>query len=169
MSTPEESITSLDRLALRSTLIRAGIAATLWQLPDGTYEPVSAEWVRENWQAWLDARPAELVVWRDAGGKRVRDRPVWLADSCDCDNLALGVMAHADVGNALFAQRTRRPRGGLAFGVLFYTAELRIAGGHAINWFVDHEGNVRFFEPGFGSQVNLTPQERSSTWFGLAA
>jgi hypothetical protein len=161
--------TALDLLVVRQLLIKTGLTASLWQLVDLSYETVSADWVRANWQAWLDARPSELVVWEDAAGKRIRARPLWLVDSDDCDNLALGLMAHADVGNALLAQLTHTDRGGLAFGVLFYTAEQRVVGGHAINWFIDHDQHVVFFEPGTGEIVDLNPKERSSAWFGLAA
>lgn len=160
---------------LRQNLTAAGLPAMLWQLPDNTYETVSPEWVIENWRAWLEARPIELVVIGEAFGKRKRDRPLWLNDSSDCDNLAIGNVAHAQVGNALSAQKYRLPRGGLAFGVLFYVAgpsraeNFFIEGGHAINWFVDHERVTRFFEPGTGLPVDLNQNERSTSWFGLAA
>jgi hypothetical protein len=160
---------------LRELLTAAKLPGFIWQLPDSSYETVSADWVRDNWSAWLDARPAELCVFRDAGGKPIRERPLWITDACDCDNLALGVVAHAQVGNALSAQKTRLPRGGVAFGFLFYMAEpareenFRVDGWHAINWFVDHLGAVCFFEPGVGQVVELLDTERGTACFGLAA
>lgn len=160
---------------LRELLTAEKMPGFLWQFPDENYGTVSAEWVLENWSAWLDARPAQLVVWRDAGGKRVRERPLWLEEMSDCDNLALGTVTHAQVGNALAGQRTRLPRGGVAYGFLFYTAgparpeNFNVSGGHAINWFVDHERRLRFFEPGVGRIVELNAEERGSAWFGLAA
>ena len=154
---------------LRMTLITAGLPATLWQLADETFETVSAEWVESNWGAWLEARPRELVQFAGIGGKSVRFRPLWIAEASDCDNLALGVVTHAQVGNALAAQKRGARRGGLAFGVMFYTAEGFVRGPHAINWFVDHEQVVRFFEPAVGGFVSLNTAERSSAWFGLAA
>lgn len=153
---------------LRALLAAAGLPVFTWQFPDAAYETVSAGWMDDNWQAWLDARPAELCVMGDAGGKRVRVRPLWLADAGDCDNLALGLMAHADVGNALASIRTGKTRGGLAMGVIFYVCTQIPAGSHAINWFVDHDGGVNFFEPATGSLLNLSTTERSSAWFGLA-
>lgn len=160
---------------LRQILSAAGLPAVLWQLPDVSYETVSPAWVLENWSAWLNARPAELVTFRDAGGKRMRDRPLWKAEVSDCDNLAIGTVAHAQVGNALSSRIATEPRGGLAYGFLFYTAgparpeNYNIAGGHAINWFVGHDRAVGFFEPGAGSLVDLNTTERSMSWFGLAA
>lgn len=164
----------MTQAELRSLLTAAGLPALLWQLPDVSYEPVSHLWVRGNWLAWLDARPAELVVFRDAGGKRIRERPLWLSEASDCDNLAIGTVAHGQVGNALRSRRVGA-RGGLAYGFLFYVAgparleNSNIAGGHAINWFVSPEHEVCFFEPGNGELVTLNTQERSTSWFGLAS
>lgn len=159
---------------LRSILAAAGLPAMTWQLPDAIYEHVSADFVQANWQAWLDARPPELIAVRQLGGGKSVRVPRWEAQSGDCDNLALGTMSWADVGNELAAVRRGKPRGGLAYGALFYQAgparaeNFDIAGGHAINWFVAPDQSVHFFEPGAGEEVDLNPRERSSAWFGLA-
>lgn len=166
---------TLDYKALRDLLTAAGLPAYSWQFPDVSYETVSADAVLDNWNAWLESRPAALVMFRDAGGKSVRERPLWIAEVSDCDNLALGTVAHFQVGNALRARRTGEQRGGLAYGFLFYTAgparpeNFGVLGGHSINWFVDHDSTVKFFEPGVGVVVDLNPTERSGAWFGLAA
>lgn len=160
---------------LRLILFNAGIPASRWQLPDTGYEPCSAGYVRRNWEAWLDCRPAELVVFGDIGGKRVRVRPLWKEECGDCDNLALGTMSWADVGNALTAITLNTARGGLAYGTLFYVAgpsrpeNFQVSGGHAINWFVDYDLTLRFFEPGMGQVVDLNSTERASACFGIAA
>ena len=161
---------------LRDILMRAGLqSAFVWYLPDEIYEPATRNFVVENWIAWLDARPSELVANYDCGGGRMRRIPRWVKNAGDCDNLAIGTMAWADVGNALAAQKRGQERGGLAYGVLFYIAgparleNYQVAGGHAINWFVDPSGAVHFFEPGMGEFVELNQEERNSIWFGLAA
>lgn len=160
---------------LRLTLTQAGLPALLWQFPDTVYEPCSADFVGRNWDAWLESRPAELVVFGDAAGKSIRLRPLWLAECDDCDDLSIATTAWAQVGNALKAKTTGTARGGLAYGFLFYTAgparpeNFQVAGGHSINWFVDYSNAVRFFEPGQGQLVDLNTAERSSAWFGLAA
>lgn len=160
---------------LRLILVAAGLPAWSWQLPDLTFETCSREFVLANWRAWLDARPKELVVFGDVGGKRVRLRPLWLPGSGDCENLAMGTTAHAQTGNALKAQRTGVPRGGLEYGFLFYTAgparpdNFNVAGGHSINWFVEPSHKVGFFESGVGQFVDPNPTERSASWFGLAS
>jgi rare lipoprotein A len=160
---------------LREILQASHLPGYLWQLADSTYETVSADWVVENWNAWLESRPSELVVFGDAAGKTIRLRPLWIAEACDCDDLSIGNVAYAQVGNALSAQKTRLPRGGLAFGFLFYMAgpsrveNFGVSGMHSINWFIDHDSTVRFFEPGVGRAVELLDPERATATFGLAA
>lgn len=56
---------------LRQILTKAGLPASLWQLPDAFFAECSAEFVHENFRAWLDARPFDLVIYGDVGGKRV--------------------------------------------------------------------------------------------------
>jgi hypothetical protein len=159
---------------LRSLLISEGLPAMLWQLPDSHYETVTSAFVVDNWTAWLDARPAELVTSYDVGGGMMRRVPRWIESAGDCDNLAIGTMAWANVGNALASVRRNQTRGGLAYGALFYIASparpqnFNVSGGHAINWFVAPGPQVLFFEPGRGLQVELNSSERSSAWFGLA-
>lgn len=166
---------NITQKQVRDILVAAKIPGWLWQLPDDNYETVSEDWVRDNWSAWLDARPAELVIFRDAGGKSVRDRPVWIAECDDCDNLAIGSVAHAQVGNALAAKATGAARGGLAYGFLFYVANparpenFGVFGPHSIQWFIDHSLTLRFFEPGVGQVVEPLDAERSTACFGLAA
>jgi len=166
---------SITAQQLREILAGAGFPAWLWQFPDETYETVSRPWVIDNWRAWLESRPPELVVWGDAGGKRVRLRPLWKPNSRDCDNLAFGTTAHAHEGNALAAVLRNQIRGGLAYSFLFYQAaparpeNFNIEGGHSINWFVDHDHSVGLFEPGMGEFVEFNTPERSSSWFGMAA
>jgi len=165
----------MTQIELRQILTAAGVPAGLWQLPDETYESVSRDFVLANWRAWLEARPVELVVFGEVGGKRVRLRPLWVKENSDCDNLAIGTTAWAQTGNALAAVRRKEIRGGLAYGFNFYQAgparpdNFGIAGGHSINWFVDPYHVVGFFEPGVGQFVDPNPTERSTSWFGLAA
>lgn len=166
---------NLTNIELRNLLVAAGLAALNWQLPDDSYETVSEQWVLDNWAAWLDARPIELCFTKEVGGKTLRSFPRWINNASDCDNLALGLMVHGDVGNGLAAFDRQEARGGLAFGTVFYTAETarpanyNAKGGHAVNWFVNHEGRVFFFEPGVGLLTELNPTERLGAWFGLAA
>lgn len=158
----------MTRGTLYSILLREGLPIQLVGLADDDYAPISSGWVLRNYEAWLAARPLALTRRVEIGGVP-RIVPLWHANASDCDNLALGLMVHGQVGNALAALKQTTPRGGLAFGVVFYTATQRVRGGHAINWFVDHDGRLMFFEPGDGSFVTLTAGERASANFVLAA
>mgnify|MGYP003625355274 CR=1 FL=1 len=164
----------LTQKELRRILIEAGLPATIWQLPDIAYETCSKEFVVKNWRAWLDARPKELVTVRHLGGGKTARVPLWEAESGDCDNLAVGTMAWASVGNALAAVMRKESRGGLAYGTQFFQAgparkeNFNIAGGHSINWHVAHDLAVYWFEPAVGEHIPLILNERSTAWFGLA-
>lgn len=159
----------MTRGQLYSILVANGLQVELVGLADDVYSPVSDRWVAENYNAWLAARPAALKRTVFGAGGAMRRAPLWTAEANDCDNLALGVMIHGHVGNALAAVKSGQPRGGLAFGILFYTAQQTVRGGHAINWYVTHLGELRFFEPGTGEVVELTAAERASATFALAA
>lgn len=165
----------MTQAELRGILSAAGLPAALWQLADSSHETVSTDFVMANWQAWLDARPAELVMRYDIGGGRMRRIPRWIENAGDCDNLSLGTVAWANTGNALAAVKRNQRRGGLCYGLLFYTAgparreNFKVAGNHSINWYIDPSYTVGFFEPGMGEFVNLNSTERGSAWFGFAA
>lgn len=159
----------MTRGHLYNVLVAGGLKVSLVGLADEFYAPVSPGWVLRNYEAWLAARPLPLTRTVQLGGGVTRRMPLWSAEASDCDNLALGLMVHGQVGNALAAVKQTTPRGGLAFGVVFYTATQRVRGGHAINWFVDHDGQLMFFEPGTGDFVTLTTGERASAVFALAA
>lgn len=160
-------MTAID---LFNTFIAAGLRPDFQHLADNYFEPVSAAWVQRNWDAWMAARPSELKRTIPVGGGASRLVPLWLEQSSDCDNLALGLMVHGQVGNALASVKRGTKRGGLAFGVVFYTAQsATMRGGHAINWFVGYGQELAFFEPGLGEIVELNSAERASARFCLAA
>ncbi len=159
----------MTTVELFNTFIAAGLRPDFQHLADSYFEPVSAAWVQRTWDAWMYARPTALKRTVQVGGAD-RVVPLWLAESCDCDNLALGLMVHGQVGNALASVGRGTKRGGLAFGVVFYTAQsATMRGGHAINWFVGYDQELRFFEPGLGEIVELNSSERASARFCLAA
>ena len=146
----------------------------IW-LMDATWQPVSDNWVFKNWDAWFKALPPELKDLRYIGGSNVKHHlPKWSAENYDCDNHALGCMVHGQVGNALKAARTNSvTRGGLLFGVVFYNAEYKPdnarSGGHAINWCITPDHQVKFYEPADRRFVELTKTELDSIWFIFAA
>ena len=164
---------SLSQADLRSALLEAGLNASLWQLANDEFEPCSYGFVAANWQAWVGSLPPELKTIEVVGGKSIAI-PRWLAEVNNCVQLAMGTVWWANVGNAIKEVQSQAPRGGIAYGMMFYTAgparpeNFNVAGAHAINWFVDFLGAVRFFEPGQGSEVFPSQIEKASAAFGIA-
>ena len=161
---------------LRQNLALRGIPAHGWQLADARYETVADDHLEEVWQAWIDslrANASELLTTYDLGGGKTRTVPRWKEEAGDCDDHALICFAHALVGNWLGAVR-----GGAAvgrtFGVAFYHAVARAenrnrAGGHAVLWFINHQGVFRVFEPADGNTQEWLPAEYMSATFGICA
>lgn len=142
----------------------------LWDI---AYCPVSADWVFANWQAWVRSLPKELQESKTLFGRSVLC-PRYLPEAFDCENHALACMVHGTIGNALTMVRHGGLPRGLAKGILTYTAEGRPEnrgrrGRHAICWFVNRLRHAKFFEPGDGLHVTLTPTELASIDFGCAA
>ena len=127
------------------------------QLLDNQYRPVSAKWMRDNWQAWVESLPTPLIE---------GSRPLWIKEAFDCDNHAFACMVHGTVGNALtaVASPSRAPMG-LAKGVMAYTGASHVIGRHALCWWVNHQRLLHFFEPASGSEVNLSRKEIATTTF----
>ena len=161
---------------LRQNLARRGIPVLGWQFADAQYESVADDYPQEVWEAWIEslrANAPELLTTLDIGGGKRRTVPVWKLEAGDCDDHALICFAHALVGNWIGAVR-----GGAAvgrtFGVAFYEAVARPenrnrAGGHAVLWFINHQGVFRVFEPADGDTQEWLPSEYMSAHFGICA
>ena len=158
----------LKTYEVQNILVLAGIKDSVvfqtFRLADRIWETCSEQFCHENWHRWVDSLPEELTEYRD--GLKC---PVWLPDVFDCDNHSIGTIQHAQIGNAKKAVQTGN-RGGLLYGILFYeAASQNITGPHSINWLIDHDHLLKFFEPYNNRIIELTEEERQSVWFGLAA
>lgn len=165
---------TLTQQQVRSILLAEGIPALGWQLPDLSFETVSAQWVEENYLARIASLPPELVTTLDVGGGLTRRVPLWIAEAGDCETWAIIFSAYGYIGNILKAVQSGQPRGGLAYGPLFYVsiprAECRYrAGMHSIQWYIDNDGQFRTYEEGTGDALELLPQEKATATFGLCA
>lgn len=158
----------LSSLQVMGIIEGANIDSRKFQLADRDWHTCSESFCHGNWSAWLQSLPNELKEYRNS-----IQLPKWIAECFDCDNHSIGTFQHAQVGNALKEVRTAEKRGGLLYGILFYHAvakpENGRQGGHAINWFIDHEGKLRFFESAEDRVIELYEEERRSAWFGFAA
>lgn len=159
---------------LRVHLSSFGIPSFLWQIADVKIATVSDDYIPEVWAAWVDSlrkNAPSLLTTLDIGGGKSRTVPRWIEEAGDCDNAACLCFAHAQMGNWLLSARGG-PKVSRAYGFAFYTAEPRAAnrnraGGHAVMWWVNHEGLFRTFEPGDGEVQPWLPSEYMSARFGL--
>lgn len=148
----------------------------MWQLADEVYETVSDHYVPEVWQAWIDSlkrNAPQTLMQLDIGGGKTRTVPRWKKEAGDCENASLMCFAHAMTGNWIGAL-AGGPEAGRAYGIVFFVAAPRAgnrhrAGGHCVMWWVNHNKELKFFEPGDGEEQPWVPEEFPTAYFGLAA
>ena len=163
--------------------VNAGAPASVFwggfRLPDLGYETCDRAFVQASYEDCLDMLPPECVEVRQIGyGKSVRVMKHTMRDgdtqneAGDCDTHGLVFTAHCVVGNWRKALRTHTRRGGLAFGFIDYVAIAKAddgrAGGHDRNWFVNHEGQLDFFEPGDNAFPTMLREELATISGGRA-
>lgn len=165
----------LTRQQLTDILRARGVNTAGWVFADDSFETVSPEWVLRTAEACLDALPPALVEVVAVGGGKTTRRPRWVKEAGDCETQSIVAFAWGMVGNWHRATLDQVPRGGLAYGFLFYSAgpmrpENGYRGGrHCICWFVDHLGALRFFEFGDMALTELNEGEILTCTFGLCA
>ena len=128
---------------------------------DRNLHTITATDVQRVFQSFVESLPSKLL-------NRVSKLPHYLSETYDCENHAYELMVAAARANAVTTlSHPQRKKGGVALGVLFYhskgTSGGRI-GPHAINIFIDHRRNIRFFEPADGKIIVLTEIEKESSW-----
>jgi hypothetical protein len=164
----------MTRAELILTLNRNGInVGSGWLLLDNNYEPITKQKIEAIANACLDSLPPELVTYYDVGGGKTVRIPKWVPEAGDCDNASLILWVWAMVGNWLKAVQGGLNRGGLAAGILLYSAQGRPenrgrTGPHCICWFIDPENTLRFYEFGDASETSLLPIEKASVFGGSA-
>ena len=143
------------RNALVVALMSAGFYRGWWTLDDDEYATVSPGFIRDAHKEWASTLPLELRA-----GTTAR----WVAETWDCDNIA------RDFGNflsrcmAVDAVRTGRPHGNVAAGKINFNPTPDT--GHAINWFVDHDGLAHCFDAGSGQMDHLAPEQIATIFEG---
>lgn len=160
---------------LRAKLTSFGIPAWQWQLADEVYETVSNSYIPEVWEAWIDSlkrNAPKLLAPLNLGGGKTRMVPKWIKEAGDCENAAIICFAHAMTGNWLGAAQGGL-KAGRTHGVTFFTAvpsavNRNRAGGHAVQWWIDHAGEFHAWETGDGEEQPWVPAEYLSATFGIA-
>lgn len=87
----------------------------------------------------------------------------------DCDNKAVKFWQFASDCHAM-TMMLREKQGlqiyeGIAVGVIFFNSET-LGGGHAINFALTNKG-LEFIEPQDGRFIQLSKEERESSWFAV--
>jgi hypothetical protein len=135
-----------------------------FQLDDETYSPISVEFVREAHAAWLESLPPALRTVREIGGGKSVPAVRWEAESGDCDNIARDFAAFLSRCMWAAAVAQRRPRGNIAAGKFNFQPTPDT--GHAVNWFVDHEGRPHHFDAATEQFDHLTRDQLATLFAG---
>lgn len=161
---------SLTTQQLAIALYAVNAPAHLWRWKDASYGGLSAPWVREAWEQWVQSLNPRLTLPFQVGGGKTERRPLWQPEVFDCDNHCLSFTAFVVECCAADCLVTGRTRGGTALGSIDYTANSdRRKGRHAALWFADHAGAIHFFEPADGVEFFPTAEEIASITEGFAA
>lgn len=154
----------MTRPELIASLASAGLFHGSWDLDDITHDTISADFVIEAHAAWVMGLPRELVTGKDIGGGKSITAVRWLPEVFDCDNIARDFGAYLSRCMAVDAVNTGRRRGNVAAGKFnFYQAP---DSGHAVNWFVDHEGKAHCFDAASEILDGLTPAQIATIFSG---
>ena len=173
---------NLTRADLSAAFVKGGVAdwvAFSAHLNGNTFATVSRAWVSDTWAAGLRGlrmNAPRLVEPRAIGGGKTVLVPRYLLNGFCCRGHALFVYAHGLTGFADAAAEAADTGHGpldhdaIAFGLLEYTAtprpeNLLRSGRHENLWFVDHDGVFQTFEPGDGSENEMTSGELASITF----
>lgn len=153
------------------SLTAAGVYRPTWNVADNEYTTLSRQWVTDvAWPTWVDSLPKELVESVDLfGGKPVR-RPKWIPNVFDCDNHTFSFREYVIRCCAVDCVKKGIPRGGTPMGSLSYIAtpkaDNRREGAHDTNIFIEHSGEVLWFEPAEGFVFTPEKVEVISVWEG---
>jgi hypothetical protein len=91
----------------------------------------------------------------------------------DCEDLSISFktylkLLHAEANPYTFSERAKGKKNetnadSVLAGIIFYKNSSRSA--HSINVFFDGSNQPRFFEPMYGKFMNLTKEQKDSTWY----
>lgn len=153
---------------LITALFSAGYLKGTWGTPkDATYQTLSVDFVRDALTEWLSWLPSELVVVTDLGGGKTQRAPRWESESGDCDNIAYVFCAYLTVCAWLDAVKRGQRRGNVAAGTVFFRIRPGdLSSGHAIVWWVDHDGKTHHCDPATKQIDHLSAEQLGSIYGG---
>lgn len=156
----------MTRPDLIASLASAGLYRGAWTLDDAVYDPVSAAFVTQAWEAWVASLPVELRSMVQVGGGKSIAAPLWLSEVFDCDNLAVDFSVFLTRCMAVDAVKLKKPRGNFAGGRFNFFLNGNPATAHCRNWFMDYDGAVHVFDAGNCQLDGMTKAEIESIYAG---
>ena len=146
----------------------AGIESRKFSFSDEASHTITATDVYRVRNTLYTSLPPELQDKKTSLGGRVENVPLYIAEVYDCDNHAFEMMTFAARVNAVTAvKKPKRAKGGILLGTISYHSMGNGRfGPHATNIFINHQRQVKFFEPGDGRIINLSDSEKETIWHG---
>lgn len=155
----------MDRAVVITSLVSRGLFNGIWDLDDMAYEPISSPFVEEARAAWLETLPDELTQMTPVGnsGKSVKTVR-WVSEVFDCDNIARDFGVYLSRCMAAKAVREGSKLGNVAAGKINFQPSA--VTGHAVNWFVDHDGYTNVYDAGSGTLNGIPPAQLATVSSG---
>jgi hypothetical protein len=161
-----DNIKTIDNKLLKSLVARQFPNNKNDPTTDRSYAYLDLKWVEKEaykgFKAWLSIFDF---------GKGIHNSDWKL--NFDCEDLSISFkiylrLLHAEANPHTFSERAKGKKNetntdSVLAGVMFYKNSPRSA--HSINVFFDGNNKARFFEPMYGNFMNLTQEQRDSTWY----
>ena len=152
----------------RQDIVAAFEAKGIFKMPlllEDQYDSVELEFLQECWGIGVQNLPSGLQQLVDIGGGKMEARPLWVEHVFDCNKIDRWFFSIVEQCQAAVAVHNGTKPNQYAVGPLSYLIGGNPADGHDINWFLDGNGHVRFFEPQTGEEVTLSDVELKSVFF----
>lgn len=150
----------MTRNDIIASLIAAGLYGGRWVLDDIEYAPVGREFVFDARREWINSFPLDMLTTYTVGGTLTIPTPIWVPEAGDCDNIARDFAWFMSRCEWFDTIRAKRNRGNMAAGKLNYSPTPDT--GHAINWWVDHEGLAHVIDAATLAIDHLTDEQKST-------
>jgi hypothetical protein len=144
--------------------LRAARIVVMPEYPAAEFDPMSLNFVQDVWAAAVDALPDILKERVPIDGGAFRVQPRYIPGVFVCVEMSLWLAAYIMLAFAEAGAEEGAARKPGAFGRISYFVGGDPAHGHSINWFVDYDGNARFFEKQTGEEITLTHAEADSVF-----
>lgn len=154
----------MTRFQLSEIFIQNGVLQTPI-LRSEAYDSIELEFIQECWDAAVLNLPPPMKVSFDLGGGKMQTRPKYVQPIFNCAAFSGWLGTYIDLClTAVAIVKSTTPNTPM-FGAITYLIGGVVGDGHAIDWFVDGNSNLRWFEPQTREEKTLTDVERASISF----